>query len=101
MKARAVPALLAGAFWITHCVASLFAFAMLVVAPLHPEDFTYLEYLGAQVMLFPTFNLVTNFGSGILLVATNSALWSVAVYGLAAYFTPKVSALLLKRGATK
>jgi hypothetical protein len=101
MKARALPVVLACVFWGAHFVASLLAFAMLVVAPLHPDDFTDLEYLGARIILFPIFYLVTNFGSGILLAALNSALWSVAVYGLAAYFTPKVSALLLRVGARK
>ena len=93
MTARTIQVLSVTVFWLVHFVASLFAAAMLVVAPLHPEDFTELEFMAAQVLLFPVFNVVTYYGSLVFLVALNSTIWAVPIYGLVAYLRSKFRAV--------
>jgi hypothetical protein len=98
MTYRTVQVFSVGAFWLMHFAASLFALAMLMVTPLHPEDFSGLELLAAQVLLFPVFNFITDYGSPLFLAALNSTLWSVASYYLVVYLRSTWSGAHPKQG---
>jgi hypothetical protein len=82
MKAGTRKALLLVCFWVVHYAASLFAFAMMIVAPLHPNDFTDIQYLVSGALLFPILWLTSSMSYWLLLTAINSALWAIAIFWL-------------------